>query len=61
MNNKQLSDREINLIDHVRTEINVVLYKDFTQSTAEKIYELLKILLDKKSDEGICPECRRKK
>lgn len=50
MNNTKLTNKEIDLIDNVRQEINLVLCKDFSQSGAEKLYELIKILINSRCD-----------
>lgn len=60
MHNRQLTDKEIDLIDHVRREINVVLYKDFSQSGAEKLYELIRMLINPEPQKFICLSCRKK-
>lgn len=60
MNNNKLTDREVELIESARRALNEEFDKHFSDTNARQIYELIKLLVNSKSQEFICRICRGK-
>ncbi len=59
-NDDKITNKELELIDYVRLVFNEEFNTNFTATGARKIYELIKILINKKSNEIVCSECPKK-